>query len=297
MPAKAKSVAYLGEPGSYSYQTARILFPDLEFSGHRNFTEVIQSVETRERDVAVIPVENSISGRIPDVHRLMLSMELFISGEYMLRIEHCLIRNRLRPQLAEGPRPIRRIFSHSQGFIQCKDYIEAKLPDAELIETSDTAAAVRLVAQSSEPDIAAIGPEIAAEVHGAVVVEREIATQKNNYTRFLILVRHEDAQPDPDADVTTLIFQVDHQPGALLRALAVFNEENINITKLETYTISEQTALPTFYIDIGAGLETAPMQAALKKLERNARYIKMLGTYRSSALRNAMSGYLPVTAS
>lgn len=296
MADKDRSVAFLGEPGSYSYQTAKTLFPDHKLFGYRNFTEVIQSVETRERDIAVIPVENSISGRIPDVHRLMLTMELFISAEHMLKIEHCLIRNRLKPQLAEGMKPIGRIFSHSQGFIQCKEFIERRFPDAELIETSDTATAVRMVAQSRDADVAAIGPEIAAEVHGAVVVEKEISLQKNNYTRFLVLERHEDAVHEPDADVTTLIFQVDHHPGALLRALTVFQEEQINITKLETYTISEQTALPTFYIDIGAGLETPAMQKALAKLEKAARYIKLLGTYRSSGVRSAMSGYLPVAS-
>lgn len=297
MADKTRTVSYLGEPGSYSYQTARTLFADAKLAGFRNFSEVIGSVEQRQADVAVIPVENSISGRIPDVHRLMLSMELFIAGEYMLKIEHCLIRNRLKPAIADGPRPIRRIYSHGQGFLQCKDYIEAKHPDAELIETSDTATAVRMAAQSTDSDVAAIGPEIAAEVHGAVVVDRNISMQKNNFTRFLVLVRHEDAEPEKDADVTTLIFQVDHHPGALLKALTVFHEEAINITKLETYTISEQTALPTFYIDIGAGLDTAPMQKALQKLEKAARYIKLLGTYKSSAVRSAMSGYLPVASS
>lgn len=290
----ADTIAYLGSPGTYSYQAAISMFPDAALVGLRTFGEIMETVEAGEHRTAVIPIENSTSGRIPDVHRLMLSTEMAIVREDMVRIEHCLV------QAHSGPRPvtdvsaIRKLYSHRQGFLQCSGFIEAHCRDAEQIECVDTATAVRQVAEAGDADAAAIGSSVAAQVFGGVVVERDIADQKNNYTRFLAL---EKPALDPDyagANITTLIFQIDHQPGALIAALAVFRDAGINITTLETYTISEETALPTFYIDIGGGLEEEAVQAALRSLEEKARYVKLLGSYVASDVRNAKSGFLPV---
>jgi prephenate dehydratase len=290
----AETIAYLGSPGTYSYQAAATMYPDAEHVGLRTFGEIMESVEAGTRSTAVIPIENSTSGRIPDVHRLILSTEMAIVSEHMQRVEHCLI------QAHSGPRPVTelssidRIYSHRQGFLQSSAFIEAHCRDAEQIETVDTADAVRLVVEMNDPAVAAIGSSVAAQVFGGVVVERDIADQKNNYTRFLALKK---PALDPDyasCDITTLIFQIDHQPGSLIEALAVFRDAGINITTLETYTISEETALPTFYIDIGGGLEDAAVQEALGALEEKARYVKLLGSYVASDVRNANSGFLPV---
>lgn len=290
----AETIAYLGSPGTYSYQAAVTMFPDAEHVGLRTFGEIMESVEAGTYSTAVIPIENSTSGRIPDVHRLMLSTEMAITSEHMQRVEHCLI------QAHSGPRPvtelsaIKRLYSHRQGFLQSSGFIEAHCRDAEQIETVDTADAVKQVVEKADPEAAAIGSSVAAQVFGGVVIERDIADQKNNYTRFLAL---EKPALDPGytgCDITTLIFQIDHQPGALIDALAVFRDAGINITTLETYTISEETALPTFYIDIGGGLEDAAVQEALSALEEKARYVKLLGSYVASDVRNANSGFLPV---
>ncbi len=290
----AATVAYLGSPGTYSYQAAATIYPDAEHVGLRTFGEIMESVETGDYDTAVIPIENSTSGRIPDVHRLMLSTEMAIVREHMLRVEHCLIQAHSGPHPVAEPGSIKKLFSHRQGFLQCSGFIEAHCRDAEQVETVDTAAAVRQVVELADPAVAAIGSSVAAQVFGGVVIERDIADQKNNYTRFLAL---EKPALDPDyagCNITTLIFQIDHEPGALIDALAVFRDAGINITTLETYTISEQTALPTFYIDIGGGLEDAAVQDALRALEEKARYVKLLGSYVASEVRNANSGFLPV---
>jgi prephenate dehydratase len=290
----AETIAYLGSPGTYSYQAAVTMFPDAEHVGLRTFGEIMEEVEAGTYKTAVIPIENSTSGRIPDVHRLMLSTEMAIVSEHMQRIEHCLV------QAHSGPRPvtelsaIKRLYSHRQGFLQCSGFIEAHCRDAEQVEMVDTASAVKKVVELGDPEAAAIGSAVAAQVFGGVVVERDIADQKNNYTRFLAL---EKPALDPDyegCDITTLIFQIDHKPGALIEALAVFRDAGINITTLETYTISEETALPTFYIDIGGGLEDKAVQEALRTLEEKARYVKLLGSYVASEVRNANSGFLPV---
>ncbi|RED17443.1 prephenate dehydratase [Parasphingopyxis lamellibrachiae] len=290
----ADTIAYLGSPGTYSYQAAVGMFPDAEHVGLRTFGEIMETVEAGERKTAVIPIENSTSGRIPDVHRLMLSTEMAIVQERMQRIEHCLIQAHSGPQPVSELGSITRILSHRQGFLQSSGFIEAHCRDAEQIETVDTASAVKQVAELGDPHVAAIGSSVAAQVFGGVVIERDIADQKNNYTRFLALEKPS-LDPDySDATITTLIFQIDHQPGALIEALAVFRDAGINITTLETYTISEETALPTFYIDIGGGLEDDAVQSALRALEEKARYVKLLGSYVASDVRNANSGFLPV---
>lgn len=288
------TIAYLGSPGTYSYAAAISMFPDAEHAGLRTFGEIMESVESGDNRYAVIPIENSTSGRIPDVHRLMLSTEMAIVSEHMQRIEHCLIQAHSGPRPVAEPGAIRKLYSHRQGFLQCSGFIEAHCRDAEQIEMVDTASAVRHVAELGDPEAAAIGSSVAAQVFGGVVIERDIADQKNNYTRFLALAKPS-LQPDySGTDITTLIFQIDHRPGALIEALAVFRDAGINITTLETYTISEQTALPTFYIDIGGGLEDPAVQQALAALEEKARYVKLLGSYIASDIRNANSGFLPV---
>lgn len=286
-----KKVAFLGIEGSYSYQTARHLFPDAEALGFPIFTDVVAAVNADNADCAVIPVENSITGRIPDVHRLMLSMQLQIVAEYMLRIEYSFIRP--ADEADQGIEGITTLYSHPQGFLQCQQFVEKHFPTIKKIEVTDNASAIKAITASDEKGLAAIGPNSAAELYNAVVVEPDIADQRDNYTRFLSLVKPEYAVPDPDADMTTMIFQVQHHPGALLEVLSIFEEEKINITKLETYTISQQTILPTFYVDLGAGVSTPNMRRAMTKLRDTVSYMKLLGSYTSSDTRLITSGFLP----
>lgn len=289
---KAERIAFLGVEGSYSYQAAQTLFPGKQLVGRSNFKDVVTAVTDETADVAVIPLENSITGRIPDVHRLMLTMQLQIVAEYMLKIEHCFIRPAaITP--GEGIRNITKLYSHQQGLLQCRTYIEREFPEAEQIATADTASAVRMISETTEDHVGAIGSSVAAAVYGAMVVDEDIADEKDNFTRFAVLQRPEEVKAVPDADMTTMIFQVQHYPGALLHALQVFEEEEINITKLETYTISQQTLLPTFYLDLGAGISSAPMRNALEKLKKKTAYIKILGSYKSSETRKMTSGFLP----
>ncbi len=291
----ADRIAHLGIKGSYSYEAARALFPDAELHGFSNFTDVIGAVDADQADMVVIPVENSITGRIPDVHRMMLTTQLQITDEHMLPIIHCFIRPQTPPSADVSGRRLRQLYSHQQGLLQCRGYIESHFPDAELIELGDTASAVRTAAASNDPGVGAIGSASAADAYGAVIVDEDIGDTKDNVTRFLVLVRPEVATVPDDADMTTMIFQVQHYPGALLSALQVFHEEGINLTKLETYTISQQTLLPTFYVDLGAGVHSPQMRNALKKLKDKTAYMKMLGSYKASDTRQMTSGFLPAT--
>lgn len=291
--AKKNSVTYLGEVGSYSYQAAQYLFPDSRFLGFKNFIDVVAAVEANESDYAVIPVENSTSGRIPDVHKLLLTTRLLITSEYMLAIKHCLVCSPLH-SINNNTSAIETIYSHPQGFIQCRDFLRAAYPSANLIETADTASAARIVAELNRPDVAAITSPIAAHNYKCAVIHENVADRKDNFTRFITLANTMAEPPFLEDCLTTLIFQVNHKPGALIKALQVFDQSDLNVLKLETYNISEMTQLPTFYIDVGAGIDVERMKTALGKMEKLVPYMKLLGSYKASPLRSPTSGFLPL---
>jgi prephenate dehydratase len=293
---RANKVSYLGIPGSYSFHAAKVLFPKAELINFKSFADVFDSVRTRDADAAVIPIENSIAGRVVDVHSLMLSLELQISQEYLLKIDHCLIIRQPRPNLVEmfDYGKIKRVISHPQALSQCRRFISEKLPQAETVSAGDTASAVKLVAERGEPGDAAIGSRIAAETYGGRVVANDIADVAHNTTRFLCFTDKENLQDDGENSITTLIFQVQHVPGALVAALSCFEEFGVNLMKLETYMVSDEIRHPTFYVDVGASLGDERLKRALEKLKERAIYIKLLGTYRASDERSAQMGFLPV---
>lgn len=289
-----RRIGYLGVPGSYSHQAAARVEPEAKAEGFASFGALIEAVERGAVGLGVIPIENSTSGRIPEVHRLMVSMRLFIVGEMLLRIEHCLIVPRL-VDVADHRRAleqVERVYSHPQGFVQCEEFIARSLPQAKRMATSDTASAVDQVCRDRDPTTAAIGSKFASDLYGGVVLSGDVGDRSENYTRFLAL-SPERLRDDAEADITTLIFQVDHRPGSLVKALAALERHGINVTKLETYMISEETALPTFYIDIGAGVREPALKRALDEFELRVRYVKFLGSYRASPQRSSQSGFLP----
>lgn len=290
------SVAYLGVEGSYSHQVARLLFPRAQTQNFRSFAEVIESVQGRGCDVAVVPVENSIAGRVADVHGLLLEMELMIAQERLLKIDHCLIvrldhfKNASNVDLAS----IRKVMSHPQALAQCRGYLSTNLPGAEVLTATDTASAVKFVCEEAPPEIAAIGSASAARLYGGYVMAEDIADVHTNTTRFLVLANPDNLEDDDRDNMTSLIFQVDHRPGSLIRALRAFEDHGINLTKLETYMVSEEVNRPTFYVDVGASLSDERTNRALKQLRESTTYLKLLGTYQADKTRSGSNGFLPI---
>lgn len=278
-------IGYLGRPGSYSHQAATTLRPEGEHIAFPSFEELVAATEAGTAGEAVLPLENSESGRIPDVHRLVVSMELFIVGELLLDVSHCLVTS--------GPAveaEIHSIFSHPQGFLQSSAFLRERFPDAQRRTRSDTASAVREVVEGGDRHLAAIGSEFAARHYGGTILHRGISNRDDNITRFVIVGR--DAVTEDAHDMTSLIIQVGHKPGSLVHALAVFGSHGVNITKLETYMISERTELPTFYLDIGCGGEAENLIAAMRDIQPHISYSKFLGSYRSDPRRSGRNGFL-----
>ncbi|MEL6288255.1 MAG: prephenate dehydratase domain-containing protein [Pseudomonadota bacterium] len=289
----AASVAFLGVPGSYSYQAASTLFPKAQLLGLRGFADVVASVGDGRARVAVVPIENSTAGRVADMHGLMIRTDLQIAGEHLLPIEHCLIG---APRSEARPRDLAatdRVVSMPEALAQCRAYLDRTLPNAERVGAANTATAVKELVDQPETDALAIGSAFAAEMYGAMVLDRNIADTPHNTTRFLALTQEQNLTANDQADFTSLIFQTGHVPGALIDALSAFRECDVNMTKLETYMVSEEFQNPAFYVDAGAGLQEPRMQAALSKLKERTIYIKLLGTYRASPDRSAQIGFLP----
>lgn len=279
------TIGFLGVDGSYSHQAASIFLPDAKAVGYPSFDQLISAVETGEIHRCALPIENSSSGRIPEVHRLLSSMELFIVAEHLLPVEHVLV--------TAGPcdeRDIHTIFSHPQGFIQTSNFLTSRFPDAARKTTGDTATAVKEVVSSKDKGMAAIGSEFASKIYDGMVLYRDISNRKDNITRFVLL--SDTAEYQDDFDLTTLILQVGHEPGSLVSALSVFGNHDVNITKLETYMVSETTKLPTFYLDIGCGSADPKLVSALDELQQHIKYYKFLGSYKADTARTGINGFL-----
>lgn len=289
---KSSRVSYLGVPGSYSHQATKFLFPKSELFNQRSFSDVVNDVQNGITDIAVVPVENSIAGRVADVHSIMLSTDLLIVCEHLLKIEHCLIVNN---DEATDLSSIEKIYSHPQALTQCKKFISENLPNAEKINTSDTASAVKKIVELGQSNCAAIGSIYAAKEYKASIVAHNIADISNNTTRFLALTSEENINDElATGNISTLIFQVKHEPGALIKALSTFEENDVNIMKLETYMVSGDISNPTFYIDIGAGLHEDKLKKALRQLTSCTIYIKFLGSYKASDARSSETGFLKI---
>ena len=296
-----KAVAFLGIAGSYSYEASRALFPDHEARGLPHWPEIFREVDSGRAACLVVPVENALTGRIEGIYQELSRTTLNITQEFILPIRHCLLAPGPAPEgplddkaLAARLSKVKQVYSHPQGFLQCREFVARFLPDAELKATTDTANAA-LTAAEGDAACAAIASKAAAELYGLAVLREDIADEAGNAPRFLVLSKDgfEAAAPDAPA-VTTILFQTRHTPGSLVGALSTFAGAGVNIIKLETYMASLERRKPTFYIDVGAHMDAEPMKAALARFADHVDDWKVLGSYPASPLRGAVSGFLPV---
>ena len=237
------------------------------------FAQLFNVLQAEEASVAVCAIENSLYGSITDVYDLLQRHEqLRIIGEIHLRIEQCLIGAR-GAQLSE----ITEIHSHPVALAQCEDYLDQHAPNAMRIEAHDTADSVRMVKQLSNPKIAAIASAQAAELYNLPILARSIETNKQNYTRFVVLSKK--PAPTHDASKTSIIITTTHQPGALQSALQAFAERGINLTKLQSRPIIGKAWHYMFYVDVEAGIRSQAFQQAIVSLEQQNCRVAILGSY------------------
>lgn len=290
----AKKCVHLGVPGSFSHLALASVFPEAEATGVPSFDAVVRGVQDGKYDLGVLPVENSETGRIPDVHRMLREMDLAICFEEILPIEHCLIGgqdiNAARVAKGEGL----NILSHPQGFHQCSAYLQKNFPKATHVTETDTAAAVKRAVDNNEDMTVAIGSEQAAMIYGGKVLARKITNARDNYTRFVFLTHHDNWTPSGSENLTFLSFTVGNEPNALCEALSVLGTNDINLVRLEMYGATSGRAEPTFIVDAGIGVKDETFLQAMKDFEGRVKSIKILGSCVASQHRSAESGFLPV---
>ena len=265
------TAAFQGEIGAYGEEAAfRFFGPSVEVRPCEDFAEVFRTVEDGATQFGVVPVENSLEGSISRVYDLMLNSSLRVRGELELRVSHCLI-------VHEGTKldGIRRVYSHPQALGQCQRFLRHL--NAELIPTSDTAGSVKMLQEQGIRDGAAIASARAAEIYGMSVLAREIEDNTNNYTRFFVLAEQD--SPPTGNDKTSIVFSLNHRPGALYEALNEFATRKINLVKIESRPTRQKLWDYNFYLDFEGHHTSRQAREAIASLEQHTLFIKVLGAY------------------
>jgi chorismate mutase/prephenate dehydratase len=285
-------VAFQGIEGSYSHTAARSHFAAaneaVQFHGYRSFAAAIDALTRNEADIALLPIENSLTGSITETYDLLSRANLHIIGEEVLRVEHCL--------LALKPVPlglIRRIGSHPQALAQCGSFLQS-LDDCRVEIEEDTASAAMLVAESGDLSRGAIASEEAGRRYGLQVIKRHVANQKENFTRFVAIAR-DPVTADPRLPhKTSLLLTTAHEQGALARCLDTLAQHGVNLTKLESRPSNERPWQYLFYLDHEGGLHEENVERALAEVRKIAQAVRVLGSYpRAGATTPAPQGAAP----
>ncbi len=273
----ARRIAFQGTAGAYSHLACRMAVPDLEALPCASFEDAFAAVRDGVTELAMIPIENSVAGRVADIHQMMPYGNLHIVGETFLRVNHQLL----------APRETRlesltHVHSHEQALGQCRHYLRRR--GLEPVVHADTAGAARMVAEQRQPGHGAIASVLAAQVYDLAVLDTGIEDANHNTTRFLVLAA-EPAVPAADGPcVTSFVFRVRNVPAALYKALGGFATNGINMTKLESY-VEPDFNQAFFYADVIGHPEQTPLANALEELGFFSDEVRVLGTYPAHAFR------------
>jgi prephenate dehydratase len=263
-------VAFQGEAGAYSEQAIYGYFGKVEAVPCETFDSVFVNVSLGKCEAGLIPIENSLAGSIHQNYDLLLGNNLHITGEYYLRVRHCLIA---LPGVKK--KDIKKAISHPQALGQCSGYLKAHGIKSEVV--FDTAGSVKILKESGALDTAAIASRRAAEIYDMQIVEEDIEDNPENYTRFLGIAL-EPVLPGMEAK-TSIVFTLKNQPGALFKALSVFALRDIDLTKIESRPLVGKPWEYLFYIDFLGATGEALVDKALDHLGEYAVMLRVLGSY------------------
>lgn len=271
-----KKIAFQGEPGAFSHAAAANVFPDDEAIGCVTFEETIAAVQSGRADYAVVPVENSLYGRITDIHHLLPESGLYIIGETYLRVEMNLL-GLPGTSLAD----IRAVQSLSVALGQCRKFIAEH--GFRTINAIDTAGSARQVSEAGDRSVAAIASRFAGQIYGLDVLAENIEDADHNTTRFLVLSRDKQEAAGGSGKVkTTFVFRVRNVPAALYKAMGGFATNGVNMTKLESYMLGGAFTATQFYADIEGHPDDVGVQHAFEELGFFTDHFRVLGVYPAS---------------
>lgn len=278
--AKAKTtIAFQGEPGANSHIIANEVYPDYDVLPCPTFEDALQAVKTGHAALGMIPIENSIAGRVADVHHLLPKSGLHIIGEHFLPIRFQLMAP--RGAKIEG---IKNIYSHVHALGQCRKVIRKIGAKAHV--AGDTAGAAREVSEWNDVTKAALAPRLAATIYNLDILAEDVEDEKNNTTRFVVLSKSQITPPSDEGPmITSFVFRVRNIPAALYKALGGFATNGVNMTKLESYMVGGEFTATEFYADVEGHPEETPLKNALEELKFFSKEFKVLGVYPANAFR------------
>jgi len=276
----ATTIAFQGAPGAYSDLACRQVYPAMTTLPCDAFEDAFAAVREGRAGLAMMPIENSVAGRVADIHHLMPDSGLFIIGEHFEPVHHHLLA--LPGASLDTVRTVR---SHVHALGQCRRFIRAH--GLQPVVRADTAGSAAEVKALGDPAIAAIASELAGEIYGLVSLQQNIEDAAHNTTRFLVMARKAQWPPpgSPSVTVTTFVFNVRNVPAALYKALGGFATNGVNMTKLESYMVGGRFAATQFYADVEGHPEDRPLRLALEELEFFSTEVKILGVYPAHPLR------------
>jgi prephenate dehydratase len=276
-----KQISYQGEPGANSHIACIEVYPDLAPLAKASFEDAFAAVTEGAADLAMIPIENSVAGRVADIHHLMPISGLNIVGEFFLPLQHQLMG--VKGATLET---VTSAYSHPMALGQCRKAL--KLFGLEPRIAADTAGAARRLAETTDTTRAAIASRLAAEIYGLDIIAEDIADEPGNTTRFIILQREPDWAPAGNGPVvTSFVFKVRNVPAALYKALGGFATNSVNMTKLESYQLEGEFVATQFYADVEGHPDDPNVRLALEELAFFSAEVKILGVYPAHPLRFA----------
>ena len=273
-------IAFQGEKGAYSHIACEEVFGDVEIKNCTTFEETFKIVFDDENYKVIIPIENSLAGRVADIHYLLPKYKLQIYAEHFQKVEHCLLCKK-EAKLKD----IKYVRSHTQAIGQCQEII--KKNNFTTIISADTAGSAKDLSESKDNSIAAIASELAAKIYGLKILKKNIEDEDGNVTRFLVMGRNV-KQPEYDKNkkyITTCIFRLKSEPSALYKSLGGFATNQINLTKLESFSVKNTFDQTNFYLDLEGHIEQKSVQKSLEELGFHTESLDILGVYEASRFR------------
>jgi prephenate dehydratase len=277
-------IAFQGFAGAYSELACRNVFPEMEPLACRTFEDAFEAIENGGARLGMIPVDNSVAGRVADIHHILPNSKLYIIAEHFQRVDHHLLAVK-----GAALSDLKRVHSHVHALNQCRVVIREL--DLERVVHADTAGAALLVAEGGDKTQAAIASSLAGERYGLVSLRANIEDAARNTTRFLVMSR-DAVVPELGSvpTITSLIFGVRNIPAALFKALGGFATNGVNMTKLESYLVGGGFQAAQFYADVEGHPEDENLKRALEELRYYTREVHILGSYPSHPYRPTFGG-------
>ena len=283
MKKKVLKISFQGALGSYSHQASTKFFEDPLVIPCDSFEEAIETVRKGKADKAILPVDNSTYGRVADIHSLLPASKLFITAEYFLPVDICMLGTK-----SSSLKTVTTATSHPVLLGQCKKFL--KINNIKPISGYDTAGSARLISEENNQFKGALASKIASQIYGLKVLQANVQDNKDNTTRFLVMEKKPEVLINRQKKViTSIVFQVRNIPAALYKAMGGFATNNVNMIKLESYMLGGSFEATQFFVDIQGHPEDGSVKRALEEIRYFTNKLDVIGVYKQSSFRDKNS--------